>query len=192
MVFRQQQRQHVRESKGVPMRTVRKNFSMMLRYLMWEAPIKTGAVRQDGHIVDTKIPSAILSCFSLRTECRGNELLMLHRPCLLCGLGQDRTQITTRNCSAWAYSWESGSGMWRTRKQKTRSSLQPSGMRNSAWSFLISCQLTLTLTGVTQNTFMTLPTDLPRKRSCKLGSQSQTMFQRFSQLIFWELSNKGS
>ena len=80
MVFRQQQRQHVRESNGVPMRTVRKNFSMMLRYLMWEAPIKTGAVRQDGHIVDTKIPSAILPCFSLRTECRGNELLMLHPP----------------------------------------------------------------------------------------------------------------
>lgn len=77
------------------MRTARKNFRMMLRCLMWEAPINTGAVRQDGHIVDTKIPSAILPCFSLRTECRGNELLMLHPPSLLCGLGQERTQITT-------------------------------------------------------------------------------------------------
>lgn len=123
MVYRQQQGHHVRESKGIPMRTVRKNFRMMLtlsnvggnqfRLGQWDL--------QDGRIVDTKIPSAILPCFSLRTECRGNELLMLHTPppCSV-ALVRKGHKLPPQNCSAWACSWESGSGIWWTQKQKTQ------------------------------------------------------------------------
>ena len=121
--------------------------------------------------------------FNLRTEHTGNELLMLFSPpCPAAWISRGYTlPLRTVLLGPIPDSHDVGHDELRSRKYNTEQSPTFWDQRASTWSLLHLCQLTLT--GVAQNTFMILPTDFPRKSSCKLWEAKARLCSRDS-LIF--------